>query len=249
MILACIRVKVDGDFSRWRYAITRLRAVMPAEKLIAYATNPRLAKVLGDTFQHPCESCPHPPYYMNTDSLGDALAKTDPRVTVRLAGQFRREKGADLVIPVILNAARLRPGLSFALQVEDRPQAENVAAQLAPISEYGAACDVKFGHVSHEVYLWRVAHSDILLLPYRPKRYALRNSGVFAEAVGFGVVTVVPDRTWMADMLREGWGAGTIFKQATVDGITAALVEAIDARAALSLQAGAPPPPGGRPIR
>jgi len=53
----------------------------------------------------------------------------------------------------------------------------------------------------------------------------------------------------MADMLREGWGAGTIFKQATVDGITAALVEAIDARAALSLQAGAPPPPGGRPIR
>jgi hypothetical protein len=227
------RRKVDGDFSRWRLAMKRLRQVLPAKKLIVRATNPRLAEVLGNVFDYPCEKCPHPTYYM--DAVGDteALEKSDPRVTVRLAGQFRREKGAGLVIPVLLNAARSRPGLSFALQVENQQQARDLAEQLAPLSQNGAVCHIKSGHASHEVYLWRVAHSEILLLPYHPKRYALRNSGVFAEAVGFAVVTVVPDRTWMADMLREGWGAGTIFQEPTVEAVTAALIDAIDRRAVL----------------
>lgn len=53
-----------------------------------------------------------------------------------------------------------------------------------------------------------------------------------------GLVTVVPDRTWMSDMLAAGRGAGTIFAEPTVDSIAAAVNSAIDAYVALEERVG-----------
>jgi hypothetical protein len=90
----------------------------------------------------------------------------------------------------------------------------------------------------HADYLARLRQSDILLLPYQPERYVLRASGVFSEAVAYGIVTVVPDRSWMAAQLREGWGAGCVFREWSVDSIAAATIEAIDRYGALAAIAG-----------
>lgn len=53
-----------------------------------------------------------------------------------------------------------------------------------------------------------------------------------------GLVTVVPDRTWMSGMLAAGWSAGTIFAEPTVDSIVAAVNSAIDAYVALEGRVG-----------
>jgi hypothetical protein len=60
---------------------------------------------------------------------------------------------------------------------------------------------------------------------------------VFSEAMAYGIATVVPDRSWMATQLQEGWGAGTVFNEWTVDSIAAASLEAIDNCAALAVAA------------
>ena len=45
--------------------------------------------------------------------------------------------------------------------------------------------------------------SDILVLPYRGEHYAASTSGVFAEALCCGVITIVPENTWMSHELNK----------------------------------------------
>ena len=231
------RNRLDGDFSRMRYGMKRLRAVLPAGKLAVYATTIGLAKALEPIIEYPCGVCPMPTYYGAAGAFAAPGARDETRVNVRLAGEFRIEKGAELVVPAILRVAELRPGTSFALQVYREDVARIVAEGLAPLDSGASRCVVEFGQLDHMAYQRRLVRSDILLLPYVWWRYALRSSGVFSEAVGFGLVTVVPDRTWMADCLRNGWGAGVAFAEPTVEEIAQAVLAALDRYPALKEQA------------
>ncbi|MGH6975963.1 MAG: hypothetical protein ACREED_02950, partial [Stellaceae bacterium] len=227
------RDRVSGEFSRARYAMRRLRGVLPVKKIVVLATTERLASLLRTILQHPCDVCALPKYFVDADVLAATDAQVPGRSTVFVAGEFRAEKGADLTVPVMLRLASQRRGLSFAVQVPDEQIAHTVREQLTPMANSGSYCRIDYGQLSHEVYQKRLLLSDILLLPYLWWRYALRASGVFAEAVGFGIVTVVPDRTWMSDMRAAGWGAGTVFAEPTVENIAAAVSSAIDAYPAL----------------
>jgi hypothetical protein len=80
---------------------------------------------------------------------------------------------------------------------------------------------------------------EILLLPYVKDRYVMRTSGIFAEAVTHGIVTVVPRGTWMAEQLGAGWGAGVIFDTVSVDSVVEALTAAIDDYSDLKMTAAA----------
>jgi hypothetical protein len=178
-----------------------------------------------------------PTYYGDVAAL-QAPAATDPGwANVRLVGEFRGEKGAELVVPTLLRIAELRPGTSFALQVISQEMAHAVAADLAPIQIHASPVLVEFGQFSQAAYQRRLLRSNVLLLPYVWSRYALRSSGVFSEAAGFGQVTVVPDRTWMADCLRNGWGAGAVFGELNPNTIAEAAIMALDNYPALKERA------------
>lgn len=43
---------------------------------------------------------------------------------------------------------------------------------------------------------------DIILLPYDPREYGERTSGIFVEAIANGVITLVTEKTWMAKELE-----------------------------------------------
>ncbi|HUI19027.1 MAG TPA: hypothetical protein VL244_15265 [Alphaproteobacteria bacterium] len=232
------RNRLDGDFSRMRYGMKRLRAVLPAEKLVVYATTVGLAKALEPIIDYPCGVCPLPTYYGDAGALAASGARDETRVNVRLPGEFRIEKGAELVVPAILRIAELRPGITFALQIYREDVARFVAEKLAPLDSGPSRCVVEFGQLDHAEYQRRLVRSDIILLPYVWWRYALRSSGVFSEAVGFGLVTVVPNRTWMADCLQNGWGAGVAFGEPTVEDIAQAVLTALGDYPVLKEQAG-----------
>ena len=231
------RRRVDGDFSRVRLAMDRLRAVLPAEKTIVLATAVRLTALLRTVLRHPCDTAAMPTYFIDPRTLESTDARVSGRTTVLIAGEYRHEKGSDLIVPVILNLAAARPGIKFAMQVYKKEAAMTVHKRLAPMAKSPSQCRIDYGQLPHEVYQKRLLLTDILLLPYRWWRYAIRGSGVFSEAAGLGIVTVVPDRTWMSDMLAAGWGAGTVFTEPTVDSIVAALNSAIDTYATLKTRA------------
>jgi hypothetical protein len=217
---------LSGDFSRWRFAMRELKAVLPSEKALLLATSATLANALTGLLEHPCEIGCSPKFYID-DTVLDPIAANLPRVHLRMAGEFRPERGADLVTVVIRRVAMQRPGTIFALQVPDEAVARHVGQELAAIAAQGSHCYVDYGNAAHADYQARLKQSDVVFMPYQAHRYMFRASGVFAEATAFGIVTVVPDRTWMAEQLAAGLGAGTVFHDWSVDAITNACLGAL----------------------
>jgi hypothetical protein len=225
-----------GDFSRWRFAMRQLKAVLPPEKLLLFATTENLARAVTPIIEYPCAAGPLPTFYLD-DAVFAPIAAKLPHVNLRMAGEFRAERGAELIIDVMQRIAAQRPGTSFGLQLAHEEQARVVAPLLAPLAAHRSQCRISCGLMGHADYLARLTQSGILLLPYRPERYMLRASGVFSEAMAYGIVTIVPDRSWMAAQLQEGWGAGIAFPEWTAPSIAKAAIEAIDNHSALAFRA------------
>ncbi len=91
-----------------------------------------------------------------------------------------------------------------------------------------------YGPLGQEEFLRRLARSDIVLLPYRWQRYAMRASGVFSEALGLGRVVVAPAATVMGDGLAAGQGAGVTFRGFSAAAVAEALIAASDGLPGLS---------------
>ena len=225
---------LGGAYSFHRYAMKRVLGVLPARKLAILATNRRLARALSIALDHPCDVAPLAIRYPDEALLNDAAAQRLPRAHVRFAGEFRSEKGSDILAGIIARFAAARPGRTFGVQLPSRGAVDRFAADVSGVA---ATLHLNYGDFAQDEFYQRLARSDIVLLPYRWQRYAMRASGVFCEAVGLGRVTVVPRATWMGDMLAEGWGAGLCFDAFSADAIARALVEASDAYPVLSLAA------------
>jgi hypothetical protein len=217
---------LSGDFSCWRFAMRELKAVLPPEKIIVLTTSGALATALTGLFDHPCVEGCSPKFYID-DAVLDPIAASLPRVNLRMAGEFRPERGADLVTSVIRRVAMQRPGTVFAVQVSDEASAHHVSQDLSSLGGLASLCYVDYGTATHPDYQARLTQSDVVFMPYQAHRYALRASGVFGEASAFGIVTVVPNRTWMSEQLAAGLGAGTVFDDWSVDAITHACLEAL----------------------
>jgi hypothetical protein len=155
-------------------------------------------------------------------------------------GDTRREKGSTVIVEIIRRYCEARPDHPVFLQVQNLDEAKRVGEALRDCGDKGV--QLYAGRLSPAAYRQRLETVDILLLPYQRDRYVMRTSGIFAEAAAYGLVTVVPAGTWMADQLADGWGAGETFAEtsveAPVEAIVSALVKASDNCAPLKQAAG-----------
>jgi len=87
------------------------------------------------------------------------------------------------------------------------------------------------GPLDRDAYYRMLGESDIVFMPYDPRRYRRMTSGVFAEALALGKPVVVPAGTWMSQMLEAGYGAGVIFDRFEPASIVRALGRALDEHA------------------
>jgi hypothetical protein len=120
--------------------------------------------------------------------LGDARDEKGfhllPDLVDALADQFFSEARARFVVQGNISVAGDNPMLSAArerLAAYPPGQVELMAEQL------GVAA-------FHDL----VRNADIVLLPYDPKAYARRSSGILIQALAAGRVVVVPAQTWLA---------------------------------------------------
>lgn len=216
------RDRVRGDFTLSRYAGFRLRALLPAHKILVTAAEPRLCRLLEQALGVRCHLAP---MLMNYDAFGHDAAPVDGRAKtpiLAVMGDFRGEKGSGRIVQIFLAVhARVR-AWRFSLQVRHQEEAVLIREEMSRTAP-DADVDIEFGALSRDLYYSRLQQSNLLLLPYSRDRYALRTSGVFAEAVACGRPVVVPAKTWMADCLQSGAGAGVAFDQPTPESIADAV--------------------------
>ena len=226
------RSAIKGDVGYYRFAANQLSEV--SDRFHLFAGTDRLCRALQGAFDRPVSLAPLPMAYPASVDL--PAHPDDPAwepTPVGFVGEYRQEKGGAVLPDVIARFRAARPDRRFFLQVQNATQAAAVSERIGHLD----GLDIHTGQLSHRAYVSRLETLEILLLPYMPGRYALRSSGIFAEAVAHGLVTVVPDKTWMADQLAAGRGAGVTFKDHTAESIAAALVAANDTRAVLQAEA------------
>jgi glycosyltransferase involved in cell wall biosynthesis len=73
----------------------------------------------------------------------------------------------------------------------------------------------------------RLTQSRVVVLPYVASSYAMRGSGIAAEAFGYGLPVVAPAQSWISDRLAEGYGAGITFEPLTAESVTSAALSAL----------------------
>ena len=217
------RQAIKGDVAFHRYAANQLAEV--SDRFHLFAGNEKLTQAMQAAFGEPVSVAPIPMTYPVAADLpalpGDPVWRP---AHVGFVGEYRKEKGGAVLPEVIERFYRERPDRRIFLQVQHEEQARLVHERLGHLEEL----EIHTGQLSHRAYVSRLETLDIMILPYIPARYAIRTSGIFAEAVAYGLVTVVPDNSWMSDQLAAGQGNGVTFSEMTAESIVAALIKASD---------------------
>jgi glycosyltransferase involved in cell wall biosynthesis len=78
-------------------------------------------------------------------------------------------------------------------------------------------------------YFKNLARSTLVLLAYEAQPYRVLTSGVFTEAASLGKPVIVPDGTWMAEKMAQGYGVGLSFEDPSVQSMADAILKGIQA--------------------
>lgn len=206
----------------YRYAARKLWGAGERERALLTTNSPGMVRHLSHLLDAPTALYPLPMWYPPPQA---AAQPREPGLSVAIIGEGRTEKGSAL-IPEILHAAlALAPSLSFRVQLATEFRGMDRKDWLArlPVSP---RIRVHGGALTRDDYFREIHRTDLLLLPYRPLAYALRTSGIFAEAAALARPMVVPAATWMAEQIDAGMAAGITFASHTPASIAAALAEA-----------------------
>lgn len=166
-----------------------------------------------------------PPVHGVPESLRRRSRATDGRITLGFLGQQREEKGFNL-LPGIIQGLRLS-GCDARILVQDGDGSERPATRkIREIAERDPL--VEFYHRPADPILWRelLSRTDLMVLPYEPRRYRASYSAVAVEAVSAGIPMVVPVGTTMESLAFEYQGGATGFRAWESEAVCEAILQA-----------------------
>src|SRR4029077_9635861 len=110
-------------FSFFRYAARRIRALLPPSKLSLTSAVPGLCTALSEAAQYPCREVPLGTSFPGEEEFSLSHRGKPPRAHIGVLGEFRPERGSEIVTEVLLRFAALRPKKSIAVHVIKQDQA------------------------------------------------------------------------------------------------------------------------------
>lgn len=168
-----------------------------------------------------------------------ARRRDDRRITVAVLGHTSIEKGAFLLADII-NATLARfPHVDFNFHLSTNQDTRALDTAFAGGTD---RLRILRGYISDAEMQRIIDESDIVLLPYGPRKYRLMPSAIFIQAVCSGKIVVLPAGSHMhREVLLRGGGA-TLFHEHSAAAIAQALGNAIGDADRLSQAAAAAAP-------
>lgn len=159
-------------------------------------------------------------------------------VAVAILGHTSIEKGA-LLLKEIIDTTRARfANVRFNLHLSTNPDTRALDAAFAE----GERLRILRGYISDEEMQGLIDDSDIVLLPYAPRKYRVMPSAIFIQAACSGKIVVLPFGSHMhCEVMLRGGGA-TLFREHGAAPIARALWDAIEGVDRLSRSAAAAAP-------
>jgi len=227
------REKVSANASFWRFAGNLLTKIGAHDRVKILGSDHKLLHFMGSASGLKTQKTGLPtPYFL---PVSEALAQKKP-FDIGLMGEFRPERGCDLMLTLIAEIEKKRPGFEFLLQVLHEHQKDEALKSLRAMG-FAGRVTILPGKVTPDVFVRHITQTRLMVLPYYPDRYRVRSSGVLSECTAYGTPCVVPAQTWLSDQVETGAAAGTVFEQWTSESIAQATFEALDQMERLSHQA------------
>lgn len=158
----------------------------------------------GRTFTGPADAPPAiPTIYAHLNNRSGALAENLGEIVQRVA--------------------RAEPSVRFLIKIPAK-----FTDSVAKLKRKAASSIEIISHEQSSAdYFANLTHSSLVWLAYEAQPYKALTSGVFTEAASLGKPVIVPQGTWMAEKIAEGYGVGVTFSDSTVRTATEALLDAV----------------------
>lgn len=138
------------------------------------------------------------------------IAQKSGQVDVAFLGSARVEKGF-CELPALVQAMPREAGgcvVRAVIQVTHDSPDPRVRATLVELRRMertlpAGTLELRMSPVPMPVYYSWVRSAGIVALPYISDKYNASTSGIFVEAICFGIPVLVPMNSWMADMIDE----------------------------------------------
>lgn len=163
-----------------------------------------------------------------------SLRPAPPPVRVAFIGESRREKGFHLLPDLVADLRReLGDDVRFTIQIMPGEAGADptVTKAIERLRSSAEGVDLVYGALDQDAFHRVLAASHVLLLPYAPKAYERRSSGLLVEGLAAGLAIVAPSsESWLT---RTIVGAGAedraFLWQAQTEAVSKALLRAIKA--------------------
>lgn len=218
----------------YRYSIQQIFNLMPEEKVLLTAGSPKLSSLMTNILGRKVNNFPLP-VCLEIESEPISEIKSNNPVVAYL-GKSHPRKFPDQIIEIILEVWKTNASTHFLLQGNPESYAHHWSMALEEGIHDGRIHIVQ-GEIDQKTYYRLLISSDIVFLPYKEKKYLTQTSGIFAEALSVGKVTVVPENTWMSDVLQQQKCGGVTFQGLGIEACSSAIIQALDSLEVLKAQA------------
>jgi hypothetical protein len=121
---------------------------------------------------------------------------------------------------ILRRVLKAEPSVRFVVKTTALPA--DMRAQLQ--SEITGLAEMLPAEQPWSDYLENILRCNVLLLAFERRFYKKMTSGVFVEAVSFGMPVVAPNGTWMAQQIAAGSGIGATFDESEPNSVSTALL-------------------------
>lgn len=150
-----------------------------------------------------------------------ATVPTTPTIYVHLNARSGRLAGN--LLDIIRRVVAIEPSVRFLI----RAPAELADMVVVTDSIIGPCVDILSAEQSLSDYIKNLARCSIVWLAYEAQPYKALTSGIFTEAASLGKPLVVPEGTWMAEKITEGYGVGSTFEDPAAECVARVLLDAV----------------------
>lgn len=218
----------------YHFAARMLTGLPGGSRVFLTVNNKNAVEHLDRLTLRPSFLLPVPKYYGHVADRPEARIKEPATIYVHVN---RSSLEPALIIRVATAILKSRNDVKFIIRFCGYAFPAHTAQKFSARNLLTRNVEFRSGEESPGEYLAAIEQADMVLLPYDPAEYRDIVSGIFCEAVAMGKVAIIPAETWMADHIAEGRAAGTLFRTRSVDGIVAAVEEALQERGRLQAEA------------
>ena len=147
-----------------------------------------------------------------------------PPLTIGYFGQLNEEQGYLLATRLYEEFIenRGKNGVKFLMRVNKNSSTRELMGHFEDFRKKTNCLRIVDGFVETHEHFSMVSECDIVILPYLKEFYPYRTSGIFLDALIHSKVVVVPQDTWMSEMINE-YGSGCTFESGDLTSLVSAL--------------------------